>query len=204
MYMCEWMCRHTHILRMFLLHVKVYFVSVVHPCFFPHVPLPQMPECAYPLCVLAFRNTPACSFHTIPNLCCSLLPTSLVPFSGAGLPPSQTNRTWLSLFLLRVCSVAAQRPILRLSLALGTECACQSQANPAHVPDRFHKARDKIFFKAPYGYSRRLHVIPVVILPSFQDSRKTRNPTVCFLSSPERQKPLSLQAVFPDLSVAGF
>lgn len=203
--MCEWLCRHTHTLRMFLLHVKVYFASVVHPCF-SSVSLSLRCLSVLTLsCAFSFRSTPACSFHTVTNLTyiAVCLPTCVVPFPGAGLPPSQTNRTWLSLFLLRVCSAGAHRPILRLSLALGTVCACQSQANPAHVPDMLRKARDKLFLKAPYGYSTRLHVIPAVCLPSFQDSRKTRNPTVCFLSSPERQKPLSLQAAFPDLSVAG-
>lgn len=57
---------------------------------FPCVPLPQMPECAYPICVLAFRSTPACSFHTITNLTyiAVCLLTSGMPFPGAGLPPS--------------------------------------------------------------------------------------------------------------------
>lgn len=191
-YVCACMCRHTCVLRTFLLHVKVYFASVVHPRFSPCSSPSDARVCVPSLCLLAFRNTPACMFHTIPNLTyvAVCLPSCAVPFPRGRLASSQPKRTRLSLVLLESVLVLAASSSGCPSAWGESDCACQSRAGPAHIVNRLCEAREKLFLKAPYCYSRRLHVIPAAFLLSFQESRKIRNPTVCFLSSPARQKPL--------------
>lgn len=156
---------------------KTLFCFCCASSIFPSVPLSQMPECCVPsLCLLAFRNNSACVFRTTTNLTYLAvgLPSCAVPFLRGGLASLPARED------------AAEPCPARESAALvltasSADCpsawgepgrACQSQANPAHILNTLCKAREKVFLKAPYCYSRGLHVTPVVFLLSFQDSRK--------------------------------
>lgn len=119
-YVCACMCRHTCVLRTFLLHVKVYFASVVHPRFSPCSSPSDARVCVPSLCLLAFRNTPACMFHTIPNLTyvAVCLPSCAVPFPRGRLAslPAQEDAAEPRPARKRA---GARRLIVRLSLGLG-------------------------------------------------------------------------------------